>query len=618
MFESPIRHHFFYNAPMSFLGELKRRNVIRVAILYFVSSWVLLQLTDVLSSLLPVPEWTGSFVFMMLLICLAPALIFSWVYEMTSDGIKREKDIDRTTSITPDTGKKINSVIVILLVVAIAGLIADRLVPEAEPVAATGENPTTNEQIARNTIAVLPFADLSAEGDQQFFTDGLSEELLNLLVRVDGLKVASRTTAFGYRGTTLSIPEISEELGVAHILEGSVRKSGDRIRITAQLIDAETDTHLWSENFDRDMVDIFAIQDEIGSAIVTALKDELGISVQTVNVKATTENVDAYALYLEARELFIKRESLLESKRLYQEAIDLDPQFAKAWEGLAATEAVLDDWVYDDGVHHLPHSKAAADQALILDSTLSMPSAVLGSYAMMFGSNIILGESYYRDAIEKDPKNTTALLWYGLLLKDAGKFEDAAKQLRNCLDIDRDYQNCKQHLAHVYLMQGKEAESLEIFEETLEWNFHSQSEMFIPIYVRNGKRELALTIADIKFDLLSAPVVEWIRAIENPDADNSRGYQRLKDWEQNKSTGLVLADYGVIPMAFGEYEDMLARPNSAIMVMWHPDAVEFRESPQFQRLVRESGTLAYWRERGFPDFCRAVGDDDFECDELVQ
>ena len=603
---------------MSFLGELKRRNVIRVAILYFVSSWVLLQLTDVLSSILPVPEWTGSFVFMMLLICLAPALIFSWVYEMTADGLKRETDIDRTTSIAPHTGKKINSVIVILLVVAIAGMIADRLVPEAERVAATEEIPAALEQIARNTIAVLPFADLSAEGNQQFFTDGLSEELLNLLVRVDGLKVASRTTAFGYRGTTMSIPEISEELGVAHILEGSVRKSGDRIRITAQLIDAESDTHLWSENFDRDMVDIFAIQDEIGNAIVTALKNELGIAAQTVNVKATTENVDAYALYLEARELFIKREFLLESKRLYQEAIDLDPQFAKAWEGLAATEAVLDDWVHDDGVHHLPHSKAAADQALLLDPTLSMPSAVLGSYAMMSESNITLGESYYLEAIKKDPKNTTALLWTGLLLKDAGKFEDAANSLLACLDIDPGYQNCRQHLAHVYLIQGREAEALEIFEETLEWNFHSQTEAFISYYVKNGQRSLALTLADIKFGLQSAPVIEWIRAIENPDADNSRGYERLKEWERTKSTGLVLADYSVVPLSFGRYDDILSRPSSAVMVMWNPDADKFRKSPQFEQLVRESGTLTYWQERGFPDFCRAVGDDDFECDEPYQ
>ena len=181
---------------MSFIQELKRRNVIRVAILYAVSSWVLLQLTDVLASLLTLPPWAGSFVIFLLLLGLFPALAFSWVYEMTSEGLKREKDIDRSTSIAPDTGKKINSVIVVLLIIAIVSLAADRLMPEAEPLADSQENSPVREEISPNTIAVLPFADMSAEGDQQYFTDGLSEELLNLLVRVDGLTVASRTTAF--------------------------------------------------------------------------------------------------------------------------------------------------------------------------------------------------------------------------------------------------------------------------------------------------------------------------------------------------------------------------------------------------------------------------------------
>ena len=185
---------------MSFIGELKRRNVIRVAILYAVSSWLLLQFTDVLSSMLPVPEWTGPLVILLLLVGLFPALIFSWLYEMTPEGIRRGTDIDRSQSITPDTGRKINGLIVVLLVLAIGGLLANRLMPNsAQPTAA---EPATEPaaQIARNTIAVLPFTDLSPEGDQKFFTDGLSEELLNLLARVDGLKVASRTSSFHRAG----------------------------------------------------------------------------------------------------------------------------------------------------------------------------------------------------------------------------------------------------------------------------------------------------------------------------------------------------------------------------------------------------------------------------------
>jgi TolB-like protein len=271
---------------LSLIQELKRRNVIRVGVLYLVATWLLLQLTDVLSSLLPVPESTGSLVFLLLVLGFIPVVIFAWVYEMTPDGLKREVDVDRSQSVVQDTGKKINTVIVVLLVLAIGGLVADRLIPELSddtkgandvPIEVAEESLPANELVNDRSIAVLPFADLSPGQDQRYFIDGLSEELLNLLVRVDELRVASRTSSFAYRGSTLGIPEISRALKVGHILEGSVRKDGDRIRITAQLIEAGTDTHVWSENFDSEFVDIFAIQDEIANAIVNALTGELGM-----------------------------------------------------------------------------------------------------------------------------------------------------------------------------------------------------------------------------------------------------------------------------------------------------------------------------------------------------
>ena len=318
---------------MSLIQELKRRNVIRVAVLYLIAAWLLLQLTDVLSSLLSVPESAGSIVVMLLVLGFFPVLIFAWVYEMTPEGLKREVDIDRSQSVTPDTGKKINALIIVLLVLAIAGLVADRLIPESSvdtDVAAVElvEAPLPADD---RSIAVLPFSDLSQDQDQQYFTDGLSEELLNLLVRVDDLRVASRTSSFAYRGSTLGIPKISQALNVGHILEGSVRKDGDRIRITAQLIEAETDTHLWSENFDRELTDIFAIQDEIANAIVNALTGELGMGGdKAVTVEVVTENLDAYEMYLTARELFIKRDQLPESIRSFRKAVELDPNFARA------------------------------------------------------------------------------------------------------------------------------------------------------------------------------------------------------------------------------------------------------------------------------------------------
>ena len=207
---------------MSLFEELRRRNVIRVAILYLVSSWVLLQLTDVLSSLLQVPDFTGSFVILLLVLGFFPALIFAWVYEMTPEGLKREVDVDRSRSVTHDTGKKINMVIVVLLVIAIGGLIADRLIPEAGVTEAPVVAASPEARIDDLSIAVLPFADLSPAGDQEYFSDGIAEEILNVLVRIEDLKVASRTTSWGFKGQeALGVPQIAEKMNVRHVLEGS-------------------------------------------------------------------------------------------------------------------------------------------------------------------------------------------------------------------------------------------------------------------------------------------------------------------------------------------------------------------------------------------------------------
>ncbi|NIA28059.1 MAG: hypothetical protein GWP02_08385 [Desulfobulbaceae bacterium] len=606
---------------MSLFAELKRRNVIRVGILYLVSSWVLLQLTDVLSSLLTVPQWAGSLVILMLLLGFFPATIFAWVYEMTPEGLKRESQVDRSQSITDGTGHKINTVIVVLLVLAIAGLIADRLVPESsDSVSVAIEGAQVSEPIRELSIAVLPFADLSADQDQRYFTDGLSEELLNLLVRVDGLHVASRTSSFAFRDSSMGIPAISRELNVGHILEGSVRKDGARIRITAQLIEAGSDRHLWSENFDRELIDIFAIQDEIANSIVQALTGKMGVDeAKRVNVEVATDDLDAYEMYLKAREYFVHRIRLGESARLYRRAIELDPEFARAWEGLAATEVVSDDWIYDDGINHEPLAKEAALRALELNPDLSMARAVLGLQATGDDANYLGGVDYLDAAVEKDSKNTTAWLWKGLSLKQLGFLDDAISDFERCLAIDPMYQNCRQHLADTYLLKGDIDHAVELLELTLEYNFHSVTEEFVPYFVRNNRRSLALLIADVKTDLSDAPVVEWIRAIENPDGDNSAGLARLENWAGDSSVaGRTLADLPQIYLAFRAYDELEQYGAASRWILWHPDAAEFRGTPQFKRLIRNLGILDYWLERGFPSQCRPLGDNDFECDQELQ
>jgi len=605
---------------MSLFVELKRRNVFRVGVLYLVSSWLLLQLTDVLSSLLTVPQWVGSVVILMLLLGFFPAMIFAWVYEMTPEGLKRESQIDRTQSVTAGTGHKINTVIVVLLVLAIAGLIADRLVPEAiDSVAVAVDDAGAPEPVPDLSIAVLPFADLSAAQDQRYFTDGLSEELLNLLVRVDGLHVASRTSSFAFRDSSIGIPAISRELNVGHILEGSVRKDGARIRITAQLIEAGSDRHLWSENFDRELIDIFAIQDEIANAIVQALTGKMGMDeAKRINVEVATDNLDAYEMYLKAREFFVHRVQLTESARLFRRAIELDSKFARAWEGLAATEIVSDDWIYDDGINHEPLAKEAALRALELNPELSMARAVLGLHATDYDADYLGGRDYLDEAVERDRKNTTAWLWRGLNFKQLGFLDKAISDFESCLAIDPMYQNCRQHMATAYLMKGDTDRAVELLEFTLEYGFHSITENFVSYLVRNNRRYLAMLIADIKTDLDAAPVVEWIRAIENPDADNSAGLARLEDWASNSRTGRTLADIPDIYLSFRAFDELEKGGVTSSWILWHPDAVEFRGTPQFKRLVRAIGLVDYWFERGFPPQCRPRDDDDFECDAELQ
>ncbi len=443
---------------MSFFEELKRRNVIRVAIAYGVGAWLLLQLTDVLIELLGLPDTAGRYVILMLVIGFPIALFFAWAFEMTPDGIKREADVDRTQSITNVTGRKMDRSIMAIMALALAFFIYER-VNAPEPIVQTasqtaeqigGEISTEVPKIVEPSIAVLPFVNMSNDPDQEYFSDGISEELLNLLVRVDGLKVASRTSSFTYKGENRNIPDIASELKVGHILEGSVRKSGNRVRITAQLIDTTDDRHLWSDTFDRELDDIFAIQDEIANSIVDALKQELGIGLGAVNVETATENLDAYEMYLKARGLFIARQNLEESISLFQKATELDPKFALAWEGLAAVQSVADSWLASDGIDHFVFALEAANKALEIDPGLSMAYAVIAQ-SPSANKDALQSLEKFDMAIRNDPKNASAFLWRALTISEIGYLDQAIEDLKACLVIDPGYMNCKQHLAKYYL-----------------------------------------------------------------------------------------------------------------------------------------------------------------------
>jgi len=333
---------------MSFFEELKRRNVIRMAVLYGIASWLILQIADVLFDQLQVPGWAFRLVLGLLAMGFPFALIFSWIFELTPEGIRREHEIDRERSITHETGRKINLTIIVLLVLAIGGMIADRLIPEqaatapgvaAEISGAATANapkmPATPEE-SELSIAVLPFVNMSGDPENEYFSDGLSEELLNTLVQIPELKVTGRTSSFAFKGQNVDLRQVGEQLNVANVLEGSVRKANNRVRITAQLVKTRDGYHLWSETFDRDLDDIFAIQADIAEKVAQALS--LTLLSEGKQAAGGTHNAEAYEAYLRGQHIFLGSPDdpvALEAARLlFEQAIALDPAYIAPWYGM--------------------------------------------------------------------------------------------------------------------------------------------------------------------------------------------------------------------------------------------------------------------------------------------
>jgi serine/threonine-protein kinase len=312
-------------------------------VFYVVATWLVLQVADVLFSQLGVPDWSFSLVLGLLILGFPLVLIFSWVFEMTPEGIKLERDIERGQSITGETGRKLNITIVVLLVLAIAGLIADRLIPESGTTTLSGpveadQTPAESDiaGVHDRSIAVLPFANMSGDPDNEYFSDGLSEELLNSLVQIKDLQVTGRTSSFAFRGQNLDLRDIGRQLNVAHVLEGSVRKAGNRVRITAQLIKTSDGYHLWSEAFDRELDDIFAIQQEIASQVATALSTTL-LGVGESSAVGST-NTLAYEEYLRGMYIHQRQpddlEALRRAEEFFEKALAIDDQFAPGYYGL--------------------------------------------------------------------------------------------------------------------------------------------------------------------------------------------------------------------------------------------------------------------------------------------
>jgi TolB-like protein len=441
---------------MGVLKELHRRNVFRVGVAYVVTAWVLLQVADIIFEAISAPLWVMQGFLSLLALGFVPTMLFAWAFEVTPEGIKHQSEVDQADSITHVTGHKLDIMIIVMLVAIGAYVVIG---PRDHPPAAPQELATNEvagdpsltgpgESAALpddKSIAVLPFVNLSSDPEQEYFSDGISEELLNVLAQIPELRVAARTSSFQFKGDNRDISEIARLLKVNHVLEGSVRKAGTRLRITAQLIEAEGGYHLWSQTYDRELKDVFAIQDEISGAIGDALVAELellgdqaGSSVPRV---AETANTAAYEAYLKGRYLVNQRgnRAITEAERELQKAIRLDPDYAPAQAQLAIAIALL---------HNSPSSYGDLTTAQVnaravphIEAAMSLNPAlaeVWGAKAMLASVNDDneAALTYASRAVELNPVYIDALNWMNTSALLLGRYRDAQSSILRILEVD--------------------------------------------------------------------------------------------------------------------------------------------------------------------------------------
>ena len=612
---------------MSFFDELKRRNVFRVGIAYAVTSWLLIQVSDILLESIGAPPWVMQTMFVLLAVGFVITMFIAWAFELTPEGVKKEKDVDRSASIAPKTGQKLNLGIVALLVVTLAYVAYDKLVlddlletspvelPVTHAANSAESEPTVEIHLPADTqksIVVLPFVNMSNDPDQEYFSDGLSEELLNVLAQVKSLRVISRTSAFAFKGKDLSIPEIAATLNVSHVLEGSVRRSGEDVRITAQLIEVSTDSHLWSDAYNRKLENIFEIQEEISKAIAHELQVTLGTSSKSGN---PTENLEAYQLYLRGRDLYMKREHVLDSVELFQQAVDLDPGFTEAWANLGATAQLASFWSDEGYREYRARSLAAIKHALTLDPDNGLAHAILG---MHYQHEMRWKEALTEIdlAIELNPNESNSLLYKGEVLVMLGYTKEAIEVLKQAEIVDPVFANVQVWIIGAYLRAGEYEKAQKHITQIRQLDPYYGAYYEASLAEAQGDFSRAESLiretetSDDETALISAA---YYAALKDPSKTDESAKLIMENQEMSGWGGVFgeLAGLGAVETGIDYWYSLRAkeryvRSGNYLQYLWKFPKEKISD-PRFVRFLEDIGIVDYWRKHGDPDYCRVDG-----------
>ncbi len=630
---------------MQLIAELKRRNVLRVGIAWLALAWLLVAMCSLLFPALGLPVRALRWIILALVSLWLPVLWLAWRYEMTSHGLRVDRGPEGANPHNAIIGKRIDQMTVVVVLAALSLSLMRQFITETAP---SQVGPTVVRTIAApaaparppgpvdpHSIAVLPFANMSPAADDAWFADGLSEELLNVLARIEGLKVTSRTSSFVFRerGRATSLREIAAQLGVANLLEGSVRRQGDDVRISVQLIEAAHDRPRWSQTYDRRLEDIFLVQEEISQSIADALATTLG--VRQVKVATATRDLAAYELFLRGRQLFAQRGANLSAARdLLEQATARDPRYADAWAALAGTWYVWRSYAEaPPGIDTLEASQAAAAKALAIDPQHPGALAVSARLAADAGDRL-RHSTLIAEALALEPNNANTWVWQGLGLFEVGHIEAARASFDQALRLDPLSGLAIGWVGITTALQGEPEAARDLLERAhaLGWRGPASRALFFIPRRADGEMDAGTgtDLADpgrgVPGNALDSPqrLLDWLHDDEGLPRDQREtlrsiapalgAAEQLAAAQQrlgaaaNATPGLEWATFlQVFGMTDAAVDASLhtetARTQALLFTVWYPEFRSFREHPRFVEFADRHGLLAYWRVESAPDFC---------------
>ena len=549
-----------------FFAELKRRNVYKVAVAYAVIAWLLIQVATQVFPFFEIPNWAVRLVVLVLIAGFPVALVFSWAFEITPEGIVRETDVEPGKSITHHTGKKVVAITIVLAIVA-SGLLAFRLFGPKLVASRHDASPAGTEvatAIPEKSIAVLPFDSLSEDKSNAYFAEGVQDEILTRLAKVADLKVISRTSTQHLKSVPNDLPQIAKQLGVAHVLEGSVQKANDQIRVNVQLINALTDTHLWAETFDRKLTDIFAVESEIAKTITDTLQAKLSGSEQHAIAARPTENTEAHQLYLKGRFFWNKRTAndLKKSIEYFEQAIAADPNYALAYAGIADAYVWLPGYTAGTPQDCYPKAKAAATKALQLDDTLAEAHTTLALAIWLYDFDASQAIKEFQRAIELNPNYAIAHQQYGNnTLSALGRFDDAIVEGKRAVELDPLSLVINTDMGSDYYYARRYDEAIAQLHKTLEMDpgFYIAHLVLGQILDAKGARDAAIVECEKARALNDDPSVLGVLARAHGLSGNKMEAEKILDHlkELSKERYVAAYSFALVYLGLGDKQEAL-------------------------------------------------------------